>query len=628
MTIHNNASGGTPTSAAGGRWVPDEQWLWLVASWLICAAYMYGYLMRGWVPHDEGALALSAERILGGEVPHKDFDELYTGGLSYWHALAFLIFGVKLAALRWAVFAGFLAWLPAIFAIAKRFTSFAGAAGMTAIAAVWSVPNYAASMPSWYNLFFATFGIVAIFRFLESKRYSWLLVAGACGGISVCIKTSGLYFVGAVLLFLIYCEQNEANDSTEDDSRFTAYSIVLCLSTLLLIFFLFRMVQPLLSVEFFAHFVLPGSAIALAILWRELAATRSKTRIRLNRLLRTSTPFLLGVLLPIFVLLLPYIRTRAVATLVRGVFVAPLSRLVFASRQPIQPDLAGYVLLGVVCAVLAVAILADKMPVLVPPLVGLIMLYAVIVSRHYIWLYRGLWFAISSLVPLTVLFGSIYVELYGSENKAEKERTFLLLAVLGLSSLIQFPFSAPVYFLYIAPLLFLAVRALPRRHPETRQGINIAIGIPLLLFAVLRVTPGFIFSMGGSYAKDSQKYRLLLPRASGLRVSPAEGEVYDQLVPATKEHSLGGRIYAGPDSPQIYFLSGNPNPTGTSFDFLADPEKRDAAIKQVLVGETTRVAVIRTEPDFSAPLSPALQDLVRKLYPNAQRFGPFELRWR
>jgi hypothetical protein len=597
-------------------------------SWLICAVYMYVYLMRGWVPHDEGALALSAERILRGEVPHKDFDELYTGGLSYWHALAFLIFGVKLTALRWAIFAVFLAWLPAIFAIAQRFTSSGGAAGVTAIAAAWSVPNYAASMPSWYNLFFATFGIVAIFRFLETRRTFWLWVAGVCGGLSVCIKISGLYYVGAALLFLIYCEQNEANEPSDNDPRFSACSIALCLAMLSFIFLLFRMVQPLLSVESFAHFVVPGSVIAVAILWRELLTTRSKTRIRLNRLLKTSVPFLLGVLLPSLILLLPYVRTGTVASLARGVFVAPLSRLAFASKQPIQAGLAGYVVLGVLGAVLAVAILAGRLSKLFPPLVGLIMLLAVAASGTYAWLYRGLWFAISSLVPLTVLFGCICIEVDRSENRVAKERTFLLLAVLGLNSLIQFPFSAPIYFLYIAPLLFLAVRALMRGHRETRLGINIAISIPVLLFAVLRVTPGFIFNMGVCYAPDSQKYRLLLSRASGLRVSPAEGKGYEQLVSAIKEHSLRSRIYAGPDSPQIYFLSYKPNPTRTLFDFLADPEKRDAAIRQVLMDETTRVAVIRTEPDFSDPLSPALQDLVRELYPNAQRFGPFELRWR
>jgi len=53
---------------------------------------------RGWVPHDEGLLGQSAERLLAGQLPHRDFDEVYTGGLSYLHALAFEVGGVRLIA--------------------------------------------------------------------------------------------------------------------------------------------------------------------------------------------------------------------------------------------------------------------------------------------------------------------------------------------------------------------------------------------------------------------------------------------------------------------------------------------------------------------------------------------------
>ena len=57
----------------------------------------------------EGTLAQSAERILAGELPHRDFVERYTGGLSYLNAFAFRVFGVQLLAMRYALFVAFIA---------------------------------------------------------------------------------------------------------------------------------------------------------------------------------------------------------------------------------------------------------------------------------------------------------------------------------------------------------------------------------------------------------------------------------------------------------------------------------------------------------------------------------------
>ena len=50
------------------------------------AVFVTWQLNRGWVPLDEGTLAESAQRVLAGELPHRDFAELYTGGLSFMNA--------------------------------------------------------------------------------------------------------------------------------------------------------------------------------------------------------------------------------------------------------------------------------------------------------------------------------------------------------------------------------------------------------------------------------------------------------------------------------------------------------------------------------------------------------------
>ena len=80
------------------------------------------------------------------------------------------------------------------------------AGAVTLLAVAWSIPNYSAAMPSWYNLFFATFGLAALLRYIETQKRRWLLAAGLCGGISCLFKISGLYFVAGALLFLLFRE--------------------------------------------------------------------------------------------------------------------------------------------------------------------------------------------------------------------------------------------------------------------------------------------------------------------------------------------------------------------------------------------------------------------------------------
>ncbi len=191
------------------------RWIVLGAVLAIAAIYVFARIGSGWVPADDGILSQGALRVMQGQLPHRDFAEIYTGGLGVIHALAFRIFGVSLMSLRLCVFLFFLAWIPAVYYLALRFTSAVAAGLITLTAVVWSYPNYPAAMPSWYNLFFATFGAAALLRYLEVRRARWLFVAGACGGVSLLIKVIGAYYIAAVLLFLAFLEQSDLQSDHE-----------------------------------------------------------------------------------------------------------------------------------------------------------------------------------------------------------------------------------------------------------------------------------------------------------------------------------------------------------------------------------------------------------------------------
>src|SRR5580658_592846 len=173
----------TPT-----RTLTNKNLILIALTFLLCAGYMARELKRGWIPLDEGTLGQSAERVLHGELPHRDFGEGYTGGVAFLDAAIFRVLGPDSIHLRDVAYIFFLAWVLVLLYIASRFVSIPIACAVTFLAVCWGYPNYAAPMPSWFNLFFATYGLAALLRYIETRKWVWLPLAGMCGGFSLLAK--------------------------------------------------------------------------------------------------------------------------------------------------------------------------------------------------------------------------------------------------------------------------------------------------------------------------------------------------------------------------------------------------------------------------------------------------------
>ncbi len=226
-------------------------------------------------------LALSAERVLNGEMPHRDFPEIYTGGLSYWNALALRLFGVRLSSLRLMLYLSFLAFVPAVFAIASRFGSPLGSGLITLLAVAWSVPNHFVAIPSWYNLFLATWGVLALLRHVETGRSRWLFLAGVLAGVSCLFKVIGAHFIAASLLFLVYRERDLSASSgpAAEKRRVSGYLLFLTAGLALFLAVLFLTVRSHLREMEFVHFVVPAAMICGFLIWREACeATTAPSR--------------------------------------------------------------------------------------------------------------------------------------------------------------------------------------------------------------------------------------------------------------------------------------------------------------------------------------------------------------
>jgi 4-amino-4-deoxy-L-arabinose transferase-like glycosyltransferase len=615
---------------------------WLIVCALLAVGALYGgvYLKRGWIPHDAGAYALAAERVLRGELPHRDFIDLYSGGLTLLNAATMRVFGVNLVAIRYPVFLLFLAWIPAVFNLARRFASERAAALATLLAIAMSLPNYSEAVPSWYNLFFATFGVLALFRFTESRctesritesgSRRWLVVAGGCSGLSFLAKIAGLYFLAAALLFLLYREQ-ELDRRSDQRSAPNVFNLVAITASAVFVFLLVRLIHWNHAPRYWIHFVIPGVALVSLLVWREFAATYTAPSRRFRRLFGDALALLGGFAAPVVLFLVPYAATGSLLSWFQGVFVFSAKRLTYASLEPSNLKWVRLLATGVLTYTLVAACdLRQPLRRNAKILIAVLLATSVVVAGFQKGTYHFLWDALVLLVPATAVVAAF--------SRRISAQAFALVATTVLCNLIQYPYAAPIYLVYVLPLLLLAWFALIAAHADYSRFLSIAVALTYLAFFVLRVTPSYVNAMGVMNTGEQQTYELHLPRAAGIRVKPAQGQMYERVISLIQQHRQGEYIFAAPDAPELYFLSGSKSPSRALFDFLEEPGDPRSRIHEFLAVHQIKLVVIKTPeqtdkkqlgtPGFSPSLDPEFVAEIRNLYPESETVGTLEVRWK
>lgn len=607
-------------------------WLILLLVWSASALYLATHLLRGWVPHDEGAFAQSAERVLEGQLPHRDFVELYSGGLTFVHALAFRFIGVNLATLRYVLFAAFLAWIPAVYYVASRFGSPLAAGAVTLLCAAWSVPNYAAAVPSWYSLFLATFGIAALLGYLETRARFWIVVAGLCGGLSFTVKSVALYYFAGVWLFFLFREQR-LNQSENRDSKASSplYRIFTGFSVLFLVALIILLIRQRGLPEDIVHFALPTALLGLLLFVRESRGIHAISAQRFSTLAKMAAPFFAGALLPVLIVLVPFIRGHAIHDLIRGVFILPARRISGAAMEP--PKLISLLAVAPLAAVLALgAVRGRRLRLILNTLIAMCLAGVFYISEWNNAVFQVAWHSAANLIPVLSIAGAALLvtraDSWPDAAPIRQQRLMLLLSVMALCSLVQFPFSAAIYFCYVAPLAALTLFALLSCFKQLSRPLLLCVCLFYFVFAIWRISPGFIYGMGESYMPDIQDTPLKLERGGGLRITSFDALLYPRLIDLVRKHATGRYIYAAPDCPEVYFLSGFANPTRTLFDFLDDPAEKAQSVLTSLETHHVEVVVIFSRPAFSGDLPDNLQQALEERFPNSTRIEPFEVRWR
>ena len=147
------------------------------------------------------------------------------------------------------------------------------------------------------------------------------------------------------------------------------------------------------------------------------------------------------------------------------------------------------------------------------------------------------------------------------------------------------------------------------------------------MFALVVMNRGYVYNLGF----DHEAYALNVPlnlEKTDLRVSETDADIYRRVVQLTASHLGDGRLVAGPDCPEVYFLTGQFSQSGSLFDFFSHDISAEEGVSNIPAWNSASVIVLNHQPSFSLGLSQPLVVRIRELFPNSATAGHFEVRWR
>jgi hypothetical protein len=146
---HDIGSGNSPGTLAATRRLRST--VGLAAALLASFLLLFYFHDRYWFPRDDGYYAHIADRILGGELLHRDVQALHPGGIYYLNALAMSIFGRSFTSLRFPLIAaGLLQTLLLFLIMRQKGVAIAAATGLLSSAV--TIVQFFNPTPHWYCL--------------------------------------------------------------------------------------------------------------------------------------------------------------------------------------------------------------------------------------------------------------------------------------------------------------------------------------------------------------------------------------------------------------------------------------------------------------------------------------------
>lgn len=480
----------------------------------LTAMILATYYDTSWHFRDEGYFAHIAERMLSGEVLHRDIHVQHTGLIHFLHAFAFKIFGYDLVSLR--IFPALATWIQSAIVYwlvfdRGRVTALAAALAFTALA----FPQFPTPTQNWTNLFVLVL-IIAVLMKWPGLSWRKIMVLGALTGIVFALRQPTGVFVAMAVSVACFAQHNALLERIGmPASR--------------------RYITPAIFIIFAMGlgYYLVGNADIVSILIfgigpiGVLVLAAFSFRVGDADALRIAGLLLAGAILPLLPLAAYQIATGSVVQWIEN---SILSALYLSSLPYVgAKSYALYILGGPFAAISKPGLISIAMGALWPSL-----------------------FLIAAVLSVSLLLRTYRTQL--------SDRIGLVLLMAGFYAIVAVHHPNKDYFFYAVPPLALAALLLVRPKFQNAVGTTVVfLSLFLLYFqAAQPFTRGLIGQLTGT--RVVTKTVVGVERAS-LFVSRPEARFQQQMIGYIKRHSQpGDAILALPGDPQVFFLAQRRNP--------------------------------------------------------------------
>lgn len=584
----------------------------------ISAALVWPELFRGWYPWDDGAMGQVADRVLHGQLPHRDFDDPWTGGWSFMQAWIFQVFGTSLRMLRIPIFVAWLASLACGFRLARRFATPPVAGVATLAWGVWSLYAWHYPLLNWYYAPLALFASWGVIRFVESGRRRHLVLAGVMVGIAITFKITGLYLLAA---FLLWCAMHVAYAGRHASTRgrSAGYAVLATGAGAVFVLLVVRLVLGLpaeIHGSALFLFALPSAACVAWLGWSARAAG-VPAGAGVRALVALLAPLAAGMAVPLVPFAAAYVATGAVGDLVVGVFVRPAARLsMIWSPPPGRMAMAG-MMLAPFMLVLGVRYIRPARGHAMAAVAVILGALAGGLAQHdqfTAWSVGVMVRSLPVMLPLVALWGSWRRE---EEPGPYGSVVFLLVTCAATSQLLQVPWSSLPYSLYAAPIAVLALVALLAHRN--------AAASPAVLFAgVFLVVAGLGHPATSAEKPDPERWaRLALPRG-GLLVSAQDSAMFQDVARLMAQRPAGP-IHVIGDAPEFAFLSARLPVSRVIYDVLADSTAKDERLVLPLLARAgVQTVLVLNQFGRNDSLTTRQARALRREFPESRQLGRLE----
>ena len=543
---------------------------------LVSTVVMIAYHNRFWAPADEGKFAHVAERMLAGEVLHRDVQDLHAGYVNFVNATAFSLFGVRIVSMRYPLALLTVIQAGLMFLVLKR-----GGVAMALVGGLvltsLSFVQFLNPTPNWYTLFLAVATIAGLACAPMGMRWRHTVTGFLLGTTFLFRQLSGVFLASGVLVFLLL----EKGGVGASEGRRLARAL-LALIAMGTAWYILRVTDPV-------GWVLFGVWPLAVVLWAWLRTRRSDREVL--ALLRDLS---LGSLISALPLLTYHLAHGSLDDWFRDTFGAAMSlpALGFMKRP-------GYLMLGILSWRGFHSGELDR----------------VINAGLYTCL-----LLVSALLGVLLLRGLV---------RGSRLSNHPLPVIATFYALVSLHYQLPIYLFYTVGLSLAAVLLLTAESNAGTRRFTVAVstiiaGVALYYQAAMPVTRLLASIVAGERRFPATP---LPSPVAGIYVDTAEMRLYQSVVRLIdRETHPGDRIFVLPNNPELYFLGRRTNPfrfynTAVGVTSAADLD----SVLQVIRCHPPKLVFYDPTDKYNTPASVRIASTVRTQYEKLGPVPPFEV---